>query len=144
MALADHAGMSFDHTTKFGENSKWFWMRGSEIVFGGTLGAVGGVIVAAGTPAAIILGIGGAVGGAASAVTLSDVAVEFFETPNPAPPAVPKPPVFPKSNEEISPGKDKIIIAISGEAIGGTGPGEELTLSGSYEVGTGTGVIFER
>jgi hypothetical protein len=145
VALADHVGMSFEHTTKFGENSKWGWMRGSEIVFGGTLGAVGGVIVVAGTPAAIILGIGGAVGGAASAVTLSDVAKEFFETPNPPPPpAVPKPPVFPKSNEKISPGKDRIIIAISRETIGGTGPGEELALSGSYKVGTGTGVIFER
>jgi hypothetical protein len=67
--LQDHTSMKLDHIVKFGENSTWGWIRGSEIIVGGTLGGVAGVIVTAGTPAAIIVGVSGAVGGAAATPT---------------------------------------------------------------------------
>jgi hypothetical protein len=42
--LADHTAMSFEQVVKLGENSAWGWVRGSEIIIGGTLGGAGGVI----------------------------------------------------------------------------------------------------
>jgi hypothetical protein len=95
--IGDHATMSFEQAVKFGENSYWGWMRGSEIIIGGALGGAGGVIVAVRTPAAVLTGLVGAMGGAASAVALSDVAKEFLEAHDPpAPPPAPKPPNIPK------------------------------------------------
>jgi hypothetical protein len=65
-------------------------------------------------------------GGAASAVSLSDVAKEFLEShePPPAPPAPPKPPNIPRKDEKISPRKGQVAISVSQEIVFGHGPNE--------------------
>jgi hypothetical protein len=143
--LSDHTTMSFEQVVKFGENSVWGWVRGSELVVGGTIGAAGGVIVAVGTPAAVILGVGGAIAGAGSAATLSDVAKEFLESHEPPPPPIaPKLPNIPKNDEKITPRKGQIAISVSQEVVFGHGPTEGLYIDGSFKGGAGTGVILER
>lgn len=140
--LHDHVGMKIDHIVKFGENSTWGWIRGSEIIVGGALGGVSGVIAAAGTPAAIILGVAGAIGGAASTVTLSDVASEFVDSHEPTPPKIPSPPPLPQRDQQLSPKKDQLVVAVSSDQIFGRGLG--LSMDGSRKADSGTGSITPR
>lgn len=129
--LADHTTMNLDNIVKFGEHSTWSWMKGAEIIIGGTLGATGGVMVAGGTPAAVVLGIVGAASGAESAVFVSDVTKEFVEAVTPRSPEPPKVPPIPGKGQPLAPEKDKIVVAVSKDSVLGSGPSEGLSLFAS-------------
>jgi len=143
--LSDHVAMDFDNVVKFGEHSTWGWVKGAEIFVGGTIGGAAGVITVGGTPAAIIVGVAGAIGGAAALVDLSNVVKEFVESEDPVPPKeLPKTPPVPEKEQILPPTKDKIVIAVSKELVQGTGPDEKLFLAGSFKGSSGTGALFER
>lgn len=146
---SDHPRMDFDGVIKFGLNSYWGWMRGTEIVVGGTLGTGGGIF--AGAPAGpvgvVVVGLAGALGGAASAISISDVVREqLIETKDPAPPAAaPKPPAVPQKQQELQPADGAIVVAVSREGeVVGTGPTKAMYLSGSFKETTGTGILGDR
>jgi hypothetical protein len=113
---ADHIAMEIDNIVKFGEHTVWGWVKGGEIVVGGALGVVGGIIAAGGpTPGAIVTGILGAAAGAESVVFLSNTARELKESFDPAAPAIPAAPTIPEKGQPISPEKGRLIVAVSKE-----------------------------
>jgi hypothetical protein len=133
---SDHLTMDFYNVVKFGENSRWGWVRGTEIIVGGAIGAA--TAVAFTGPAAIVTGIGNAVAIAAAAVTISDTVKEIVNSDEPVPPpARPNPPPVPE--KELTPTKDKIYVAVSskeGKILGSDGA---LIASGSFRGNAGTG-----
>lgn len=147
--LADHTTMDFDNIVKFGENSSWGWTRGAQVVVGGAIGTAAGILAGgagAGPAGAIVLGIGGAMGGISGAVTISDLVKEFVESRDPVPPTTPpKVPSIPQNEQLLPPAKDMIVVAVLKDGtIRGTGPNETLSLSGSFKEGNGTGIIEVR
>jgi len=138
--------MNFHNLVKFGENSTWGWVRGAEIIVGGTIGAGGGIVVSSPTIVGIFFGgAAGGLGGAASAVALSDVAKSMIESDTPVvPPEFPKRPPVPQNEQKLEPQDGRIIIAISKEEVEGSGPDRVLGLSGSLKGNSGTGVLFIR
>lgn len=150
--ISDHIGMDFYNTVKFGEKSVWGWVIGSEIIIGGTIGA-GGAIAAAvittggvGALVAVPIGLAGALTGATAMVSASGSVQTMLESDKPpAPPEPPKRPPVPQKEENLVPGKDRIIIAISKEGqVSGIGPDGGLAISGSVGSDAGTGVITAR
>ncbi len=152
----DHTTMAFRHTVKFGENSIWGWVVGTEIIVGGALAGVGAAaaITAStagiGIGAAIVIGVAASIPGAGAAVTLSKEVTALVESDKPAPaPAAPKAPNPPKVGDKLTPTKDSIHIGVSRDGrIFGNGPEGErgtLVLSGDFkDDGTGNGTIILR
>jgi hypothetical protein len=150
----DYQGMDFRQVTKIGRNSFWGWVLGSEIIVGGT---VGGVVTVGGSSAitgGLALGAapwvfaGGAMGGAASLVTISEGAKSLLESDKvPSPPEAPKRPRPPEKGDTLSPRKGEILVALSinnkitGSAIDGI-----HILEGNYffEKGVAEGSIYAR
>jgi hypothetical protein len=108
----------FQHVMEFGSHSLWGWIRGAEIVVGGTVGAAAGME----TPVTAVVG---AIGGASGLISLSNVVVAQFENapqppsqpPRPARPAPPQPGNMLVANAEQS------YIVVGGDGnIKGAGP----------------------
>jgi hypothetical protein len=141
---SDQTALDFDNIVKVGQHSWWGWLKGAEIVVGGGFGFVGGVLVAPAPPAAIVVGIVGAIGTAAALVDLSNTAKELVVSDQPqAPKESPKAPPVPKQGDKILPRRDTIIIAISSETVTATAD-ENISLSGSFKGTEGTGFLSSR
>lgn len=142
----DHTTMDFRQVVKFGTNSIWGWVAAAEIIVGGTIGAGGAIAVStvitvgAALPAAVIIGAGGALTGSGAMVTLS-VGVKSLVTNPTAPPpqpAAPPRPEIPQKQQNLSPEKDKIYIAVSRDGqVAGSGSDGSLVISGKLNNGTG-------
>jgi hypothetical protein len=149
---SDHSAMDFRNVVKFGENSVWGWVVGSEVIFGGVIGAGGAVIAVTvstaglGVPAALVIGGAGAIGGASALVSLSQTAKDIVNSDEPVPsPPLPKMPPAPEKGEVMLPAKDRIFVAVSKDGrILGSGPDGAVASSGSFERNTGTGILFAR
>jgi hypothetical protein len=144
--IKDHAAMNIQSSVKFGQNSGWGWVVGSELIIGAALGgSTAFMATAVSGPGAVFVGILGAMSGAGSAAALSDRVKLLLESDTPVPPpALPNRPQVPQKDEKLEPRNDRIIVALSKEGkIIGAGP-ETLALSGSFSGNTGTGTIFAR
>lgn len=122
--LSDYRDMDFRQVAKFGSNTFWGWVLGSEIVIGGAIGATGGLVAG---PAG---SIGGAIVIGSAAVGLSSGAKYLLESDEPVdPPEPPKRPVPPKEGEDL---RADIMTAVfpNGE-IQGTGL-DGVTLNGKF------------
>lgn len=137
--LSKYTAMNIDNVVKIGEHSVWGWIKGSEIVVGGTLGAATG---AESIPTLII----GAGAGAEAVVFISDTTREVVESLNstPKPPANPPAPSVPEKGQSPPSKDDQIVVAVSEEAITGWGPNRDLTLSGSVNRDAGAGFLRGR
>jgi len=147
----DYQAMDFRQVTKIGKNSFWGWVLGAEIVVGG---GVGGVVAVSGASVAtggLALGMapwiaaGGAAGGAATLVTISDGAKSLLASDTaPSPPAMPKRPNPPKNGEKLSPHEGEMLIvlfdkdSISGSAVDGV---HLLEGNYSFKEGSAKGLI---
>jgi len=140
--LSDHPAIDFDNVIKVGENSQWGWIKGSQIIVGGTIGGVGGIIATGMTPAGIFVGLAGAIAGADGLINVSNTVKEIVSD-EPKPPERPKEPPVPEKDKIIPLVKDQIVVAIVREKILGTA-GETLTLSGTVKDNGGTAVISKR
>lgn len=152
-AFFDHSGhsygrMDFSNMIKIGDNSWWGWIRGTELIVGGAIGAAGGVVATGATAgAAVVIGLGAALSGAASAVSISDVAAEYFNTGEDDPPSLPATPSLPDITSETLVANlvdDYIIVEASLDTgrLGGSFPqGSEITGTFDFESGTGSGEI---
>ena len=148
----DYRAMDFRQVTKIGGNSFWGWVLGSEIIVGGV---VGGVVAVGGSAAAtggLALGLapwvaaGGAMGGAATLVTISAGAKSLLETnQTPPPPPVPaRPNLPPKDGETLAPREGEMLVALSREhTISGSAIDGVHVLNGYYflEKGSAQGSI---
>jgi hypothetical protein len=91
--------MTFHNVVKFGENSFWGWVVGSEIIVGGAIGGGAGFVVTSATgPGAVVVGVAAAIGGANATVALSNAVRTIVESDAPTPPpALPnRPPIPPR------------------------------------------------
>jgi hypothetical protein len=136
----DYRNIDFHHVMKFGEDSWWGWILGSQIVVGGAIGAVaagGGTTIAtvgAGIGAAPFAAVHGATIGSAALVIISVGAKSILESEEPVPPpAAPEQPAIPDENESLSPAEGIMLVAISveGELIGSALDGVHI-MSGTY------------
>jgi hypothetical protein len=76
--------MNFRHTARFGRQTIWGWVLGTEIVVGGVIGGAAAAVVGSVAPPALPIVItAGAVGGAASMVGVSAAVKEILNTDNP-------------------------------------------------------------
>jgi hypothetical protein len=113
----DYLTTDFRHAMKFGKNSFWGWVTGSEIVVGGVVGAGGAVAtttVATGglaLGAAAWIGGAGAVAGSSALVSVSQAVKSLQESNTPvAAPALPPRPEPPAKGEPLKPQDGKIIV----------------------------------
>jgi hypothetical protein len=111
----DYIIMEVEQRTRLGKNSKWNWIKATELIVGGSIGATGATIATSlSGPGAIIFGIGGALGGGASAVAISDTIKEFFEQTDPPPKPIKSlpPPKDIKPGQKIQPTENRILLAV--------------------------------
>lgn len=137
---ADYINMDFSQVIKFGENSKWGWVKGSEVIVGGALGA-GSALALAGAATggtalvgAFFIGGMGAATGADIFLSISNELTTLDESHEPtAPPKEPERPSAPDKGQsvEIAPGQILTAVSKDGKLLG-AGPGE-LSLSGFYD-----------
>ena len=150
--VSDHLAADFQQNIKFGEHSVWGWVLGSEIIFGGIVGA-GGAIVTAGLStggialgAAAWIGASGAALGAGGLACASEAAKNLLEanSPPPPPPAPERPPV-PKNGEKLFPQKGMIYTVVSHDGtLLGSGPDGVLLISGKFGATSASGTMEER
>ena len=138
----DYEEMRFSQLVKLGTNSSWQWIKGAEMIVGGVIGGAGGVIAAPATAgASLILGLGGAIGGAAATVSISNEIREIAQSDEPVPPPEePKMPSKPKANEPIAPKENQVMIAVfvkEGRIIG-AGNGGNIKIGGEFSIGKNT------
>lgn len=140
-----YSKMDFKHMVKFGRNSWWGWVVGSEVVAGAIVGGTAGAVAGSGAgligavPSAAI----GAVQGANGAVTLSEHVRTITESEEPVdPPDPPQRPNMPAEGDNLERTEDSIIISVErhGRNISGSF-GNSLVLAGSYEQGYASGEI---
>ena len=137
----DYFKTDFRLVMKFGKNSWWGWVVGSEILAGATIGAVAavaGTTIATGgiaLGATAWIGAGGAVFGASSLVSVSETVRSVRESSEPAAaPAPPARPMPPSKGEPLKPKKEKLYVAISKDGrILGTGPDGSSILTGFFD-----------
>jgi len=133
--------MDFRHVMKFGNNSSWGWVDGSEIIVGGALTVGATVVLATATGGgALVVAAAVIVGGVTAAdsvdfyLHVSNFVQTLTESHDPVPP--PKQPVRPTpplKGEPIELAPNQIITSISrGGQLLGKGPGK-LILSGKYD-----------
>lgn len=152
-SFLDHSGysygrMDFSHMIKIGDHSWWGWIRGTELIVGGAIGAAGGVMATGATAgAAVVIGLGAALSGAASAVSISDVAAEYFDTGEDDQPSLPVTPNLPDITAETLVANfvgDYLIIEAAldtGRLEGSFPQGSEITGTFDFEGGIGSGEI---
>lgn len=137
---SDYMNMDFRHVMKFGKNSYWGWIVGSEIIMGGALGAGGAIAgTAAATGgvalgAALWIGAKGAAEGASALVAVSTLVKTLTESHEPVDqPKQPDRPTPPLKGNPIRLAPDQILTAVSknGQLLG-KGP-DKLVLSGKYD-----------
>jgi hypothetical protein len=150
---SDHGAMEFYNATKFGENSVWGWVVGTELVVGGTVGYVGAVVAVnvatagVGLPASIIIGVNGAIAGSVGVATLSTFVKDLINSEGtvPSSPAPAPSPAAP-NNGPLSPSKDEVVIAVSNKEgrVVAIGPEGSVVVSGLLKENTGTGSVSSR
>jgi hypothetical protein len=141
---ADHPAMNFYNAVKFGENSLWGWVVGSELIVGGAVGGLIGFASTAATgPLAVLVGIQTAISGAAGMWAISNGVSSLLQSDTPvSAPAPPSRPPVPQKDEKLEPQKGKILIALTSEKVAGSGPADHIDLSGTFSGNnTGTGTI---
>lgn len=140
----DYLTTDFRHLTKFGENSVWGWVVGSEIVVGGTIGAAATIAAAPVTAgASFALGLFNVSAGAGSFVTISQGLQSLRESNKPvAAPELPPRPTPPAPLDPLPPKENNIVVAISTNPqkgdISGHGPDPSMAISGSFDNAKGT------
>lgn len=137
---ADYINMDFSQVIKFGENSHWGWIKGTEVIAGGVFGA-GSALALAGTATggvalvgAFFIGGMGAVTGAEVFLSFSNALTTLDESHEPtAPPKQPERPSAPDKGQpvEIAPGQILTAVSKDGRVLG-AGPGD-LALTGSFD-----------
>ena len=142
--ISDYQHMEIRHVMKFGNNSIWGWVVGSEAIFGGAV-AAGAAIVASPVTGggSLLIGAAAAIGGAKSTVLLSKNIRETIKSDEPTPPPeVPGRIEPPEPEQELQlddVSEDTILIAVSRDGtIIGKGPSAQLLLSGEYDHEEGT------
>lgn len=134
---SDRLKANFKQVAKFGKNSTWAWIVGTEVIVGGVLGGGAAVIVsAAAPPATILLGLAGASTGASAAVTVSNAVRSAIDADKPTAPPAPPPEPSPGKDERLLP-KDGILyaaVARDGNVVG-SGPAANYVLNGIAQVG---------
>lgn len=138
--INDYRDMDFKQVIKFGDNSTWSWLVGSEILIGGTVGALAGAgattIGTAGTAilAAPFVAVKAAMERAATLVTLSLVFEATKESNEPVPPPPsPARPEIPDGNSNLEPRDGYIIVALNPDgSIVGHGSDGKITMLGQF------------
>ena len=147
-ASSDHTEMDFSQVSKFGSDSDWGWVIGTEIGVGAVIGAGGAIataVVATGGIASLLaipIGIAGASTMAGGFVGASAGVKSLMTSSNPTPPPIrPKRPARPRNDDKIFPSKDSIITAVAanGNLIGEAF--ETVSLSGKAGAGSAEGFI---
>ena len=143
-ALNDYFRMDFQQLTEIGTHSLWGWVVGGEIVVGGGLGAAGGIVAGAPlSPAgSAVVGAAGALAGAGSAATLSEVIASVFSgDPAPPKPTTPTPPADPHTPQNIYPSEDRADSANSPDGRFVVQNTDVIRLQSSYAFGDISGTV---
>lgn len=137
----DHMTMDFSQVMKFGENSHWGWVKGSEILIGGTLGAGAALTIAGASTGGVALigslsigGMGAATGADLFLSLSKSVVSPLTESHEPVdPPSQPERPSSPGEDNPIKLAPGQILTAVFKDGrLSGYGP-SEITLSGLYD-----------